>query len=157
MKLLVPVTTRDASLRTAEKAMEIAKEEGATIKLLSLVKRKDIRAYKRYAKIWQHADGSAFMKTEVLIDGDEAARRLRNDAGTLLYSFSNALNKEGVQTESEVVVGNSYKDIWEAAKSTHADMIVLGNESVPPLNRCLGSLGTKRFVSEAPCPVLVVR
>jgi nucleotide-binding universal stress UspA family protein len=146
MKILVPIDGNDGSLSAANKAVEMAKSDGSSVKLLTIVRGKDIRTYRRYARIWQYADGTAFDAASKLMDRNEAVRIKTGEAAGLLDSIASRLEYSEDLVEKAVLAGKSDKELLAAAKE--ADMIVISRGS---------GYAAKSFISKLPCTVLIVQ
>lgn len=156
MKLLIPVDGSAASLNAAKKAAEIAKKDGYTIKIISVIKPDDLQAYKRNAKAWQQLDGSLIHSTLQPMDDDAAYARLRRRTGEMIDSICLEAGCDELPAEKEVLVGEPYEIILKMAKDEGIDLIVMGNRGFSKIKRFFVGSVTQRVISEAPCPVLVV-
>jgi nucleotide-binding universal stress UspA family protein len=65
--------------------------------------------------------------------------------------------REHVPTSFLIWEGDPAESIIEAARSEHADMIVVGSHGRAPLGRALIGSVSDQVVRHAPCPVMVVR
>lgn len=82
---------------------------------------------------------------------------VRADAQRRLDRLVAQAKKRGVRAKSLVLEGIAHDRIVRAARSTRADLIVLGTHGRTGLGRAfLGSVAS-RVVTLAPCPVLTVR
>jgi nucleotide-binding universal stress UspA family protein len=61
------------------------------------------------------------------------------------------------QTELEIVTGDPTEEIIRLANIHHANLIVLGSRGLTGVNRILKGSVSSQVVSEASCPVLVVK
>lgn len=156
MKLLVPVDGSAASMNAVKKAAEIAKKDGYSVKMISVIKPDDLQEYKRYSKIWQRADGSLFDKHILPVSDEEAVSRMKRMTAALMESVAAEVDFGTIWPEKEVLIGEPYEVILQTAKDEKFDLIVIGNRGFSKIKRFfLGSVA-QRVIAEAPCPVLVI-
>jgi nucleotide-binding universal stress UspA family protein len=88
---------------------------------------------------------------------DKMIADIRTDAQRRLGRLVAQARKKGVRAKSLALEGIAHDRIVRAARSTRADLIVLGTHGRTGLGRLfLGSVAA-RVVTLAPCPVLTVR
>lgn len=96
-------------------------------------------------------DGYAFVDSEKM----RSAEIERVDA--VLAAIDDAANRRGVRCAQVHLIGPPAEEICNEARSSHAEMIVIGAHGWGAINRFLhGSVSTE-VVQRASCPVLVVR
>lgn len=156
MKLLVPVDGSLASFRAAEKATEIAKKYGFDVKLVTVIDYDSIARRNRSEKLWRQVDGSVISGRARTWDDEELTGEMREDAFELLDSMTKELNFGGVKVEKEVLSGEPYQAILDAAEKDKVDLIVMGNRGFSKIKRFFVGSVTQRVISEAACPVLVI-
>lgn len=156
MKLLVPVDGSIASLDAAKKSMEIAKNYGFTIKMITVVDYDNIARHRRNEKLWRQVDGSLITGRTRTVDDDELTGELRENAMNLLDSLTEELDFGDIKIEKEVLFGEPYLMILEAADKEKVDLIVMGNRGFSKIKRFFVGSVAQRVISEAPCPVLVI-
>ncbi|MFA6983926.1 MAG: universal stress protein, partial [Sedimentibacter sp.] len=66
------------------------------------------------------------------------------------------LNFSGIRVETEVLLGEPYAKIIEAARNDNIDIIVMSNRGFSKVKRFFVGSVTQKVISDAPCPVLVV-
>jgi nucleotide-binding universal stress UspA family protein len=82
---------------------------------------------------------------------------IRADAQRRLKRLVAQAKKRGVRAKGLILEGIPHERIVRAARSTRADLIVLGTHGRTGLGRVfLGSVAA-RVITLAPCPVLTVR
>jgi nucleotide-binding universal stress UspA family protein len=82
---------------------------------------------------------------------------IQRDAERRLSRLVAHARKSGIRVKSLLLEGVPHDRIVRAARSTHADLVVLGTHGRTGLGRLfLGSVAS-RVVTLAPCPVLTVR
>ncbi len=142
-KILVPVDGSTASQKAATKAMEIARQFGASITFITVILEPDLSKYNKFG---------------VLIDPDmkKLKEKLKENEKKMLDSVLNSLDLSDVQTTEKVIAGVAYEEILKEAEEGNYDMIVIGQRGFTKVKRFfLGSVAY-RVVSDAVCPVLVV-
>jgi nucleotide-binding universal stress UspA family protein len=150
MKILVPVDGSFASLNAAKKAVDIARKYDFSIKLVSVLDNSDLSRHARNDKLWRQVDGS-------IITGDDvSAKKVKESATKLLDEIFSEVDFSGVETESEVLMGDPYLKIVGIAKDEKFDLIVMGNRGFSKIKRFFVGSVAQKVISEAPCPVLVI-
>lgn len=156
MKILVPVDGSLASMNALLKAVEIAKRENASLKLLSIVNHDISKAISRNEKLWHSVDGSIISGRQPFVAESEAINQMKHTAMEILNTVTEEVDTVGIPVEKEVVVGEPYAEILDCAKNGEFDLIVIGNRGFSKIKRFfLGSVA-QRVISEAECPVLVI-
>lgn len=156
MKLLVPVDGSLASYNAAKKAVEIAKNYGFTMKVITVVDHDKIVGHRRSENLWRQVDGSIIAGRTGAFGEDKLADSLRENAEELLDSIINELDLCEIKAEKEVLIGEPYAKILDCAREEQMDLIVMGNRGFSKIKRFFVGSVTQRVISEAPCPVLVI-
>lgn len=153
MKILVPVDGSPASLNAVKKAIEIAKKQESSIKLINVIDDGTLSSHNRNKKLWRLVDGSIL---GARVELDEVAEELKANAEATLDVFVAGLDFSGIKVEKKIVLGTPYVKILETAADDEADLIVIGNRGFSKIKSFfLGSVA-QRVIAEAKCPVLVV-
>lgn len=154
-KILVPVDGSNASISAVKKAIEIGKKYNSHIKLISVVKSTENIRNTRNENLWSAVDGSIITKSV------ELEMKLENtyveNAQTLLNQIVTKLDFSGTKVEKEVLMGEPFEKIIETANNGNFDLIVMGNRGFSKVKRFFVGSVTQKVISEAPCPVLVIR
>lgn len=154
-KILVPVDGSNASISAVKKSIEIGKKYNSAIKLISVVKSTENRKKDRNENLWSAVDGS------IITDSTELEKKLESkyveNSQTLLNQIVTKLDFSGTKVEKEVLIGDPYEKIVETAKNGNYDLIVMGNRGFSKIKRFFVGSVTQKVISEAPCPVLVIR
>lgn len=154
-KILVPVDGSNASISAVKKAIEIGKKYNSHIKLISVVKSTENRRNTRNENLWSAVDGSIITKSV------ELEMKLENtyveNAQTLLNQIVTKLDFSGTKVEKEILMGEPFEKIIETANNGNYDLIVMGNRGFSKVKRFFVGSVTQKVISEAPCPVLVIR
>ncbi len=154
-KILVPVDGSNASISAVKKSIEIGKKYNSTIKLISVVKSTEYKRKNRNENLWSAVDGS------IITENEELEKKLESkyveNVRTLLDQIVTRLDFNGTKVEKEVLVGEPYEKIIETARNGNFDLIVMGNRGFSKVKRFFVGSVAQRVISEAPCPVLVIR
>lgn len=154
-KILVPVDGSNASISAVKKSIEIGKKYNSAIKLISVVKSTENRKKDRNENLWSAVDGS------IITDSAELEKKLESkyveNSQMLLNQIVAKLDFSGTKVEKEVLIGDPFEKIVETAKNGNYDLIVMGNRGFSKIKRFFVGSVTQRVISEAPCPVLVIR
>ncbi len=154
-RILVPVDGSNASISAVKKAIEIGKTYNSVIKLISVVKSTEKRRKERNENLWNAVDGSDIAESTELEKKLES--KYTENAEMLLDQIGSKLNFNGTKVEKEVVIGEPYEKIIEIADKGGFDLIVMGNRGFSKFKRFFVGSVTQKVISEAPCPVLVIR
>lgn len=154
-KILVPVDGSNASISAVKKAIEMAQKYDASIKLISVVKPSENRKAARNDNLWSAVDGS------IITNSTDLEAKLENkyleNANMLLNQIITKLDFGKTIVEKEVLVGEPFEKIIDTAKNENFDMIVMGNRGFSKIKRFFVGSVTQKVISEAPCPVLVIK
>ncbi len=156
MKILIPVDGSNASINATKKAIEIARKDGSSLKMISVIKIDVLKDYKRNSKMWQLADGSLLDVNIVPINDNDVLKIIREKTYEIIDSILSTVDIRGIQFEKDVLVGDPHEVILETAKNENFDLIVMGNRGSSKLKRFFVGSVTQKVISEAPCPVLVI-
>ena len=155
MKILLPVDGTNESRIAAKKAAEIAKANCFPIKFISIISPGELRAYKRYTRMWQQVDGSAILRHAQLIEGELSEAKLWRRAFCIIQSIIDELDCPECQIESQVLVGKTSDSIFEIAEHDKIGLIVMSGKYLKK-NHFVAGLFAKQAVLKSPCPVLIV-
>ena len=136
MKVLVPVDNSEFALKALAKAIDMAKQEGAELTVMSV------------ALEFQDVEEIPISYAEKFKD---QARRAVNNA-------CEVAENAGLKPQTRIEVGASPADnIVKYAEESKTDLIVMGHRGMTGLDRFLVGSVAGRGVAHAPCSVLVVR
>ena len=154
MKLLLPVDGSTASIHAAKKAFEIAKKDGYTIKVISVVVPDNIQNYFKKEELkHRNAFGAGQVFPEYNKDNLDFCREKTSEILDCVIAEANA---GGIPFEKEVLIGEPFEEIIKTAKIGAFDLIVIGNRGFSKIKRLFVGSVTNRVISESPCPVLVI-
>lgn len=151
-KLLVPIDGSNASINATKKAIELAKDQKYSIKLISVVNSEYFN-YQDNENTWKYFNDAILPDLEELNRNTE---KKVEQAKNLLSSIIDRLDFAGINVQHEVLHGEPYEKIIETAKNGNFDMIVMGNRGFSKIKRFFVGSVTQRVISDAPCPVLVI-
>jgi nucleotide-binding universal stress UspA family protein len=141
-RILFATDFSSASGKAFDRAIDLAKDNGAQLTVAHV--------YEPPSRL--SLDG--YVLPQVY---DEFEAALREEAEKQLAPLVSRAAKAGVQAQSLLVKGIPYRAIARAAKTSNADLVVLGTHGRTGVARLfLGSVAA-RVISTAPCPVLTVR
>ena len=75
----------------------------------------------------------------------------------ILQETEKALGSVPAEIRSELIEGQITETVINVAKTRHSDLIIMGSEGLGRLTGALVGINGQKVVSEAPCPVLIVR
>ncbi len=131
-----------ASRPAFRRALDLARANRATLTL--------VHVYSTFIPV----TGEGYVGGQVY---DKMLTDIRTDAQRRLGRLVAEARKKGVRAKGLALEGIPHDRIVRAARSTRADLIVLGTHGRTGLNRFfLGSIAA-RVLTLAPCPVLTVR
>lgn len=140
--ILMPTDGSEASLRAVQTGARLAKALGASATIMIAVEQ-----------------FSAAVHGAAAIADDNPLRKAASDAARhwLTQSIA-AAAREGVKAEECISDGATvYQAILQAAKTSGADLIVMGTHGAGALERLLMGSQTQRVLAHTTIPVLVVR
>jgi len=136
-RILVPVDLSESMARTLQYAAALAREVGATITLLHVVRPNRSRLVH-----W--------------ITRAESAEEMRDAGECQLSQLIDVLWGDEIKAEVLVAIGEPHRQIVNEAKETKADLVLMGS------HKAVGAWGpfrrntTANVVRNASCPVVVV-
>lgn len=139
-KILVALDGSEMSIKSLEKAGELASKFGSTIVLLHIVNNTIDNTYIALSE-YKHIIDQAFEETgeEILEEGCELIR------------------DRNIEVVKMLKHGNPGKIIVKVAEEEGIDLIVMGNRGLTPVSRfMLGSVSNK-VLNHAKCSVLIVK
>jgi nucleotide-binding universal stress UspA family protein len=148
-KILVPVDGSSASVKALQYAIHLAELEARDAELIALHVLEDIKQ-----------GGAIGLQAKYgnvrLVEGFKKARR--EAALEWLKQIEEAAKKKGIRFKSEILDGDSkVETIIDYANENSVDLIVIGSRGLTGLKRLLLGSVANAVVSNAPCPVMVVR
>jgi nucleotide-binding universal stress UspA family protein len=148
-KILVPVDGSNTSLKGLEYAAHLAELEAGDTELIVMHVLEDVKQ-----------GGAIGLQAKYgnvrLVEGFKRARK--KAAMGWLEQIEEAAKKKRIRLKIEVLDGDSkVKVIIDYAKKNSVDLIVIGSRGLTAFKRLLLGSVANAVVSNAPCPVMVVR
>ncbi len=148
-KILVPVDGSSASMKALQYAAHLAALEASDAELVVLHVLEDIKQ-----------GGAIGLQAKYgnvrLVEGFKKARR--KAALEWLKQIEEAAKKKGIRLKIEVLDGDSKVEIIiDYASENSVDLIVMGSRGLTGFKRLMLGSVANAVVSNAPCPVMVVR
>ncbi len=148
-KILVPVDGSNESVKALQYATHLAGLEARGAELIVVHVLEDVKQ-----------GGAIGLQAKYgnvrLVEGFKRARR--QAALEWLVQIEEAAKKKGIRSKTEVLDGDSkVKVIIDYAKKNSVDLIVIGSTGLTGFKRLLLGSIANAVVSNAPCPVMVVR
>ncbi len=138
-KLLVGVDWSEASLKAAEKAVEMAKAMGSKLVLVTVIPPPTVFL------------GEAM--TPEVVDTTPLVEATRRKLSELAGKYR---EEHKIDVLVEVIVGEPSESIVEYATEIGADLIVLGKRRLSGIERFILGSVTKKVVEKSPVDVLIV-
>ncbi|MBN1843790.1 MAG: universal stress protein [Deltaproteobacteria bacterium] len=136
MKILVPVDNSEFALKALDKAIDLAKQQGAELTVMSV------------ALEFQDVE-------EIPVS---YAGKFKDQATRAVNKASEVVENAGLKPQTRVEIGASPADnIVKYAEEAKTDLIVMGHRGMAGLGRFLLGSVAGRVAAHAPCSVLVVR
>lgn len=143
-KILVPVDGSLASKNAAIRAIDLAKKYDSQVVIFHVSFEPDISIYNKFG---------------VVIDPNmnKMKNKLKESENKMLDAFIEELDSSEVNIKKKIVPGVAYEEILKEAEEGNYDLIVIGQRGFSKVKRFFVGSQTVRVISDAPCPVLVVR
>lgn len=135
--LLVPYDGSEFSVKALTRAAGMAKADGGRITVLYVIP--------RYEEMME------FYRSEMI------RKSLRHEADRILGEATTVASKLGVSIRTEVREGYASDEIVAAAQKLENDLITMGTYGWKGMNSAIMGSTTNRVISNASCPVLVVK
>src|SRR5690348_9407832 len=142
-KILVPIDGSESSLRGLDEAIKLAKEGGATVRLVHAVNEFFIDV----------GYGVPFITPELI-------ETLRKGGQSIIDAAASKARERGVKPETVLLdrIGTRVADlILDQAKEWPADLIVMGTHGRRGISRLAMGSDAEMVVRSSPVPVLLVR
>jgi nucleotide-binding universal stress UspA family protein len=148
-KMLVPVDGSNTSVKALQYATHIAELEAGDAEVIALHVLEDVKQ-----------GGAIGLQAKYgnvrLVEGFKRARR--EAALKWMKQIEEAAKKRGVRLKSEILDGDSKVEIIiDYANENSVDLIIMGSRGLTGFKRLLLGSVANAVVSNAPCPVMVVR
>ena len=135
--ILVPFDGSDFSKRALGRACELSKVDKATVTVLYVIP--------RYEEMLD------FFKT------DSIRKSLMQEAEKIIGAAKEFASGQGTIVQTQIAEGNASDTITEMIKEKKHDLIVMGSHGYRGVNKAIMGSTTERVITNAACPILVVR
>ncbi|WP_326910878.1 universal stress protein [Sedimentibacter sp. MB31-C6] len=146
-KILVPIDGSTASIKAAEKAIELAKLFNSYVTFVTVV---NLPSEDKYSYFGLNVQTAFESNRKVML------KELINEETKMLNIIVNDLDVSNLNIEKKVIVGIAYKEILKLSNNEKFDLIIMGRRGFSNIERFFVGSVTQRVLSEASCPVLVV-
>jgi len=145
-KILVPIDGSKAAKKAAKYAVELAKQTGAAITLLSVIERSF------YSALSIPASAAPMHLIEPIED------YLRQAAESYLKDIERWCKENGIKSKTVIRSGHPVEEIVKEAEASKIDLIVMGSHGSSSLKAAvLGSVSFGVVHKDSKTPVLIVR
>ena len=135
--LLVPFDGSEFSRKALVRACEMAKVDGGQVTVLYVIPR-----YEEMMEFYR---------------SDSIKKSLRAEAVKILMEATTIASTLGVTIKTEIREGHASDEIVDAAQKLENDLIAMGTYGWKGVNQAIMGSTTNRVISNAACPVLVVK
>lgn len=160
-KILVAVDRQPGSKQVFDKALSLAKANGANLILLHILSVEESDSPFMSPRLVQHKDRCIHVAPNIMRQANEEFDRewaeFEQQGLELLRTFSKKAIAARVSTEVSQITGHPSSTICEFAQSCHADLIAIGRRGRSGLQEMLLGSVSNYVVHHAPCSVLLVQ
>ncbi len=135
--ILVPFDGSDFSRRALTQACQLSKDDHAEVTVLYVIPR--------------YEEMIDFFKTDAI------RKSLHHEAEKIIGIANGIASLQGVAIKTEITEGNIAEGILEAVKNKKHDLIVMGSHGYRGMDKAIMGSATERVITNATCPILVVR
>ena len=156
-KILVAIDHSAGSKQVFDKALSIAKADGANLILLHVL---SIEEAGIEFSLLQHKDSCIRVVPRIMPTNkayDREWLKFKQKGIELLRGFANRAIAAGVQTEFTQITGHPSSTICEFARFCHADVIAIGRRGHSSLQEALIGSVSNHVMHHAPCSILLVQ
>lgn len=167
--LLCAVDGSDDSLKALDHAIDYAKNNGAELSVVSVVKKEKaatVNVIPRPNSTLTSAGDSMYQMTPAAmnpqpekVEMNETVHedKIQAKAEETVRAVNERLDQAAVQAEVEVLEGDAVDQIDQCAVRKEADLIVVGSRGLSGLKKMVLGSVSQKVVQNASCPVLVVK
>lgn len=140
-RILCAMDFSPAALRALDHAVDLARQSNGFLTVLHVVE--------------YYPEDVVAIDTRFDVDGfrRELVRQAQQRLDDLVAGFS----QTWVRIDAQVAVGRPYRRVLEQAKSTGADLVVVGAQGNAGLDLALFGSTAREVLRQASCPILVIR
>ncbi len=145
-KIIVPIDGSQTSRKAAKYAVEVAKQTGASLTLLSVIDKRFLVG---------QAVSASVSPTHLKESIDDF---LKQSAQSVLDATAKLCERNHIRCRTTIRTGHPVEEIVSAAEKSKADVIVMGSHGKSALNAAvLGSVTYGVMHKDTHIPVLIVR
>ncbi len=160
-KILVAIDHSAANKQVFDKALSLAKAEGASLIILHVLSSQEEDSPMMSPYFAQHRDRCIHLDPQIVRRANEIYGKEWSDFERkgikLLRSFTKKAIAAGVDAEFSQITGYPSSTICDFARSCNADMIVIGRRGHSGLKEILLGSVSNYVVHHAPCSILLVQ
>jgi nucleotide-binding universal stress UspA family protein len=138
-KILVPVDGSENSFRAFERALELAKGNGAQVTAVLVIE----------------APPTVYVGSQKLLD--QLLENFRKESAKVLDKYEVVAEKQGLKVEAAVMEGDPASNILGYAEKGGFDMIVMGSRGLGKFRGMVLGSTSRKVLQNAKCPVLIVK
>ncbi|OAG28602.1 universal stress protein [Thermodesulfatator autotrophicus] len=135
--ILVPIDGSDISFKAVERAIDLADQYKAKLIILYVIPK-----------------GGEFID---LFNLKSVKKAFEEEAQKYFEKARKMAESKNISPSFRIMEGKPWEKIVEAVKNLNCDLIVMGSHGRGSIEKFLIGSCTERVLSEAPCPVLVVK
>lgn len=138
-KILVPVDGSENSFRAFERALELAKGNGAQVTAVLVIEEPP----------------TVYVESQKLLD--QLLENFRKESAKVLDKYEEDAEKQGLKVETAVMEGDPASNILGYAEKGGFDMIVMGSRGLGKFRGMVLGSTSRKVLQNAKCPVLIVK
>lgn len=138
-KILVPVDGSENSFRAFERALELAKGNGAQVTAVLVIE----------------APPTVYVESQKLLD--QLLENFRRESAKVLDKYEEVAESQGLEVDTAVMEGDPASNILGYAEKGSFDMIVMGSRGLGKFRGMVLGSTSRKVLQNAKCPVLIVK
>ena len=146
-RILIPIDGSPASIKAAEKAVELSKLINGELIFITVV---NMPSEDKYAFFGMNVEQQFTINRKEMID------KLVQEETKMLSIVVRNLDIGDCKVSQKVIVGKPADEIIKLAEEEKADYIFMGRRGFSPVERFFIGSVTQKVISTSPCPVIVV-
>jgi nucleotide-binding universal stress UspA family protein len=135
----VPVDGSENSFRAFERALELAKGNGAQVTAVLVIE----------------APPTVYVESQKLLD--QLLENFRRESAKVLDKYEDLAEKQGLKVETAVMEGDPASNILGYSEKGGFDMIVMGSRGLGKFRGMVLGSTSRKVLQNAKCPVLIVK
>ncbi len=146
-RILIPIDGSPASIKAAEKAVELSKLINGELIFITVV---NMPSEDKYAFFGMNVEQQFTINRKEMID------KLVQEETKMLSIVVRNLDIGNLKEAQKIIVGKPAEEITKCAAEEKIDYIFMGRRGFSPVERFFIGSVTQKVISSAPCPVVVV-